>query len=134
MKNPRVFVIGIPLAIAILAVLVLLPPGDAPVDVQDGHPSSVSVSAGASTTEVVLPVEVSVARRGRLVKRVQTQGVVRARREVELIARVSGEVIAVFVRNGAFVPQGHLLIKLDDREYRLAYEKASTALLAAQIE
>ncbi|GEM_PF-6182486 len=100
MKNRNVLVVGIPLTIAILAVVFLFQTTDEFVDVQDKPPSSVAMKAGASSAEVVLPVEVSIARRGPLVRGVQTQGIVRAKREVKLIARVSGEVVAVFVRRG----------------------------------
>ncbi len=88
----------------------------------------------APPADVVFPVKVAAARRGVLIKRLNTSGIIRAKREVDLIARIGGEVVAVSVYNGKFVKQGELLVKLDDREHRVALEKAKAALLSSQIE
>ncbi len=88
----------------------------------------------ASDGEVAFPVSVSVAQRGALTKSISTNGTLRAKREVELIARIAGEVRSVSAFNGKFVQAGDILMRLDDREYKLAHEKASSALLAAQVE
>ena len=104
---------------------------------QSGEPQSDSATvqeAAPSDDEVRFPVSVSVARRGALAKSILSNGTLRARREVELLARVGGVVEGVYARNGPQVKAGAVVVKLDDREYRLAYEKASAALLAAQIE
>ncbi|MER3525318.1 MAG: hypothetical protein C4326_15060 [Ignavibacteria bacterium] len=84
--------------------------------------------------EIALPVRVSRAWRGTLTKSLTTNGTLRARREVDLVARVGGEVVGVYAHNGKHVRKGDVLVRIDDREYRLAFEKASAALLAAQIE
>jgi HlyD family secretion protein len=99
-----------------------------------GGVSSVPPTTTASDGEVIFPVSVSIAQRGALTKSISTNGTLRAKREVELIARVAGEVRRVNAFNGKFVRAGEILLRLDDREYRLAYEKASAALVAAQIE
>jgi membrane fusion protein (multidrug efflux system) len=98
------------------------------------QPAESSLRESPSGDDVAFPVSVAVARRGALIKSIATNGTLRAHREVELLARVAGEVVGVYVRNGQRVQAGEVLVKLDDREYRLAYEKASAALLAAQIE
>jgi multidrug resistance efflux pump len=85
-------------------------------------------------TDVVFPVVGSVAYKHDLIQRTRASGRLRARRELELVARVGGEVSAVYAHNGKYVREGDLIVKLDDREYRLAYEKARSSLLAAQIE
>ncbi|MDL1892024.1 efflux RND transporter periplasmic adaptor subunit [Sphingobacteriales bacterium CHB3] len=84
--------------------------------------------------DVHFPVTVAIAEKGSLAKSIATNGVLRARGEMELFARVGGDVVGVYAQNGKHVGKGDLLVKLDDREQRLAFEKASTALLAAQIE
>lgn len=96
--------------------------------------SEVTSPSGSNPGDVVFPVEVAVVRRGDLIKRLSTSGTIRAKREVEIIARVGGEIDSVSAFNGKYVRQGDLLVRLDDKEYRLAYEKASSLLLAAQIE
>lgn len=98
---------------------------------QAGPPSVERASASA---DVVFPVEVAIARRGNLIKSLRTSGIVRAKRNVEILSRVSGEIVSLSVRNGSYVKAGDLLLTLDDREYRLAFERASNGLLAAQIE
>jgi RND family efflux transporter MFP subunit len=98
------------------------------------QPAESSLRASPSSDDVAFPVSVTVARRGALIKSIATNGTLRAKREVELRARVDGEVRGVSAFNGKFVRAGGILLRLDDREYRLAYEKASAALLAAQIE
>jgi RND family efflux transporter MFP subunit len=69
-----------------------------------------------------------------LVKKLKTGGRVRAARETELIARVGGMIDAALVFNGKSVREGDTLVRLDDREYRAAFERASANLLSAQIE
>lgn len=125
--------IGLVLAGAMGALTFFLSPDDGRNEAVV-QPSSEMGGSGNELQDIVFPVEVAVARRGDLVKHLQTNGVVRANREAEIVARVNGEIVSVFARNGKFVKQGEVLVKLDDREHQLAYEKASTGLLAAQIE
>lgn len=96
--------------------------------------TSVSTTSGSNAGEVVFPVEVAIAHRGDLVKRLSTTGVIRANREVEIVARTAGEIVFVGAQNGEYVKQGDVLVKLNDREYQLAFDKASANLLSAQIE
>ncbi|MFH0991233.1 MAG: efflux RND transporter periplasmic adaptor subunit [bacterium] len=87
-----------------------------------------------STTEVIFPVDAALAHRGNLIKWLTATGTLRAKREAEIVARTSGEALQVEVHNGSFVRQGDLLMKLDEREKRISYDRAASALLAAQIE
>lgn len=97
-------------------------------------PASNSFSSSEFSSEVVFPVQTTIAHKGNLIKSLQTNGTLCAKREVEIIARVGGEITRVVAHNGVYVHSGEELVKLDDREYRLAYEKASNALLGAQID
>lgn len=127
------FAAGMLVVIALVTFWFLIFPSDnAPPPPAD--PSLVAPSETASPADVVFPVEVTRARLGTLTKRLTTSGIIRAKREVELIARIAGEIIAVSASNGKFVRQGELLVKLDDREHRVAFDKAKAALLSAQIE
>ncbi len=96
--------------------------------------SSTPANVTGADGDVVFPVSVSVVRRGALAKSILMNGTLRAKREVELVARIAGEVRSVHAFNGKFVRGGDALVRLDDREFKLAYEKASSALLAAQVE
>lgn len=87
-----------------------------------------------SSADVIFPVQTSSAFKGNLIKSVQANGILRAKREVEIVARVGGEITRVAISNGEYVHVGENLLKIDDREYGLAYERASNMLLGAQID
>lgn len=64
----------------------------------------------------------------------KTQGSVVAKRETDIVAQVSGQIIQVatgFV-NGQFIDRGEVLIKIDDRDYRAALVGAQSRLLEVQ--
>ena len=107
------------------AVLTLSRSTDGPVEVPGIVPES---------AEPVTDVKVAVAMRGDLVQTLDLGGSVRAARDVELIARVAGQIMVLRAFNGKYLRAGDLLIKTDDREYRTAFERASANLLGAQIE
>lgn len=79
-------------------------------------------------------VRVDVARMGNLTQRLTTSGIVRSMRDVEIQARVGGMITGLAVSNGSPVARGDTLLRLDGREYRVAYERARAGLLNAQIE
>ncbi len=67
---------------------------------------------------------------------VKTQGTIVPRREINLVAEVSGRVVEVaegFV-NGGFFNANELLVKLDDRDYRNALIIADTQVATAERE
>jgi RND family efflux transporter MFP subunit len=88
----------------------------------------------AHRQDIVFPVEVQVARRGDLVKRVNASGTIRAARELDIVFRIPGVIDTVTVANGSFVRRGDLLARLEQYEFRQAYRHARMALLSAQIE
>ncbi len=123
--------------VVVLAFLVwhyAIRPSDMPSQNSTAAQASSKENLSSSTADVVFPVSVSIARRGSFAKKTTTNGILRAKREVELVARIAGEIRSANAFNGKFVTKGDLLIKLDDRENRLALEKAASGLLSAQIE
>lgn len=75
----------------------------------------------AEASEVVLPVE--------------TQGTVTAKNETEIAPEVAGTVVWIsqsFAPGGAFQPS-EVLLRLDDRDYRLAYEQAQARVAQASV-
>ena len=84
--------------------------------------------------DIAFPVRVSIARRTTLVKGILTSGLSRPARRVELVSKVSGQVVAATAYDGKAVAKGELVAEIDKAEFRLAFERASSALLAAQIE
>lgn len=91
-------------------------------------------SLPGSRPEIVFPVTSFIARRADLVKCLATGGTLRAKQEVDVQSRVSGQVTIVSAFNGKFVQKGECLAVVDDREYLVALERARAALLNAQIE
>ena len=67
-----------------------------------------------------------------LENRITGTGVFKPRSSVTVIAQVAAEVEAVFCEDGQKVVEGALLVQLNDESYRLAYEQAKSALLAAE--
>jgi RND family efflux transporter MFP subunit len=59
-------------------------------------------------------------------------GVIRAERETQLAARMPARILDVTVREGDRVRPGQLLVRLDDREARAAWEVADAGVRAAQ--
>jgi membrane fusion protein (multidrug efflux system) len=53
---------------------------------------------------------------------------------VSVSPQVNGQVVQVFVRNGAKVKRGELLFRIDPQPYRVALEQAQAALAAAELQ
>jgi membrane fusion protein (multidrug efflux system) len=53
---------------------------------------------------------------------------------VSVSARVSGNIVAVHVKDNQHVPQGELLVAVDPRDYQIGLERAEAALQAAQAD
>jgi membrane fusion protein, multidrug efflux system len=53
---------------------------------------------------------------------------------VSVSPQVNGQVVQVFVRNGARVKRGDLLFRIDPQPYRVALEQADAALANAQLQ
>jgi RND family efflux transporter MFP subunit len=77
-----------------------------------------------STTVTTAPVV-----RAALVLPVKAEGSIRARHVSELKFERAGRITRVLVREGHRVRQGQLLVKLDERELRLALEEATSRYL-----
>jgi membrane fusion protein (multidrug efflux system) len=53
---------------------------------------------------------------------------------VSVSPQVNGQVVQVFVRNGAKVKRGDLLFRIDPQPYRVALEQAQASLAAAELQ
>jgi membrane fusion protein (multidrug efflux system) len=53
---------------------------------------------------------------------------------VSVSPQVNGQVVQVFVRNGARVKRGDILFRIDPQPYRVALEQAQAALAAARLQ
>lgn len=91
-------------------------------------------STESPISEAPLPVNAAPARRGEVVLRISATGLTHPKREVLIGPKVSGKIVTLAAVEGKAVRQGQLLLKLDDREYRLALAEARSALLDAQVQ
>src|SRR4051812_13253155 len=53
---------------------------------------------------------------------------------VSVSPQVNGQVVEVFVRNGARVKRGDILFRIDPQPYRVALEQAQAALASARLQ
>lgn len=79
-------------------------------------------------------VEATVSHRGELIIRVSASGQTEAIRQIVIIPKISGEIVALPIHEGKIVKQGAVLMKLDDREYQLSLNEARQKLLKARSE
>lgn len=86
------------------------------------------------TSEVIFPVKVEVAKKGDLIQWINTSGVAKPVQEIDIIPRVSGQVVNLNVYNGKFVRKDELILKIDDTEYKIALKQAEYNLLDARVE
>lgn len=94
-----------------------------------------AANASASAAEVApLRVEATPAQIGDLVMRLSATGLTRAQREITITPKAGGEIVLLPITEGQYVQKGALLMKLDDREVRLALAEAQDKLLGAQVE
>ncbi|TQV87613.1 efflux RND transporter periplasmic adaptor subunit [Aliikangiella coralliicola] len=89
-------------------------------------------------TEAIRPVSVYVerAKQSNVPLLVSTQGEVRARTEVALVAQVAGRIksISSEFTEGGIVTSGIALISIEDTDYKLALSQAQAAVAAAEVE
>ena len=88
----------------------------------------------AEATEAAVPVEVVEAATGWVARTLSTSSTVEAEQSAQVLAKVSGVVTEVAVREGGFVEKNQILAKVDDEEKKLALEKAVLTLKKAEAE
>lgn len=87
-----------------------------------------------SLGEVVFKVKAAKIKRKDLIITVNANGIVKANREISVVSNLSGIITELNVYEGKKVNKGDLLVKFDDREYKLALKEAEAALLDAKVE
>jgi membrane fusion protein (multidrug efflux system) len=79
-----------------------------------------------------LATDIALVKTGDLRQTLALSGALRAVNQVQLKARVGGDVRDVLVREGEAVKAGQVLVRMDDTEYRARLAQARGSLLAAQ--
>jgi len=90
-----------------------------------------STAAKSPKNEKRSSVEAAAVIRGDLVLPITAEGHVRARHEADIRSEVAGRVGALAVAEGERVRAGQLLLRLDDREYRVSLAESESAYLQA---
>lgn len=83
---------------------------------------------------VKVPVALAAVESRDLPERFNATGSLEARRNVELIARVTGQITHLAVEEGAWVGEGEVLVEIDDREQALLVEEARVRMVTAEQE
>jgi len=84
--------------------------------------------------EVPVIVNTATVKKGDLVKNIKTQGLAVCRRKQRFDAKVEGKVLFGIFENGKRVKKGQVILKIDERKYKLAFIKAEAALSKALTE
>ena len=109
------------------------PDGDDSATVDSARAAAQSTAASSAfATGVAVPVEGAAVARGTFVLWVNAEGQARPLREAPLNAEVTGPVIEVPVREGAFVQAGQVIARIDPSRYELDLKEAQGALEQAQ--
>lgn len=119
LRSPPVWLIILLLGSILIAALATLKPEPEPTAKPPASQAEVKVVVAANSTHRLT---------------VTTQGLVTPRREVQLVAQVSGQVVNLapsFV-DGGFVQPGEVLLQLEPRDYQLAIIQAQAQLAEAQ--
>jgi len=72
--------------------------------------------AVVSTTIPAIPVACFIAKDTSVNYQIETVGTLRANENVEIVSEINRKVVAIYMKEGAFVPAGALLFKLDDAD------------------
>jgi len=94
-----------------------------------GAPSGI----GGRQPAAAIPVEVASVERRMIASYIETNGILEAENEVDLVARTGGPVMELLAEEGMKVSRGQLLARLDDREIRTRLEIARVAEQEAKL-
>ncbi len=89
--------------------------------------------AAAATETAAVPVETAPVERRDISSYIETQGVLEAENEVDIVARVSAPIVELLVEEGMAVQRGQLLARLEEDELRAQLEIAKVALAEARL-
>ena len=117
---------GVALSLATVVSYVVIRQGDANAEAKD--------VLEASEAEKPVPVSTVEAVQGTVIRTLSTSSTLEAEQSAEILAKVSGVVVEVAVREGRYVEKGQILAKIDDEDKRLALEKAELTLKKAEAE
>jgi RND family efflux transporter MFP subunit len=74
-------------------------------------------AAAQPELSTAVPIQTTLVQRQQISEHLETNGVLEAENEVDIVARVSGPIVSLDVEEGMELRKGQLLARIDDREY-----------------
>ncbi|MCB0744905.1 MAG: efflux RND transporter periplasmic adaptor subunit, partial [Ignavibacteriae bacterium] len=71
--------------------------------------------------------------KGTLVQKITANGIVRADKELDVSANISGVISEINIYDGKYVNKNDILIRLDDREYQINLREAEERIIEAKV-
>lgn len=84
--------------------------------------------------DVVFTVKTKQVVKGDLIKSISANGLIKAYSELDMVSNITGYIDQIFIYEGKHVNKGDLLLKFDDKEYKIALGEAEVNLMNAKIE
>ena len=88
---------------------------------------------GGARPQAAVPVEVETATRRDISAYIETNGILEADNEVDIVSRMSGPIVTLRAEEGMLVTRGQLLARIDDQDVRSNVEIARVALEEARL-
>jgi membrane fusion protein (multidrug efflux system) len=116
--NKRIKTIVIALVILVLLLVIILPKI---ISSDKGDPTVM-----VSRRDAQVPVNAHIIKYEKLSEAVYTTGSILANEEVELRSEISGKIVQILFREGAYLNKGELLVKINDSELQAQLRKAAS--------
>lgn len=116
--NKRIKTIVISLVIIALLLILFLP--------KILSSAKIDSTAMVKGRDALIPVNARIVTYEKLSENVYTTGSILANEEVELRSEISGKIVQILFREGAYVNKGELLIKINDSELQAQLRKAAS--------
>lgn len=84
--------------------------------------------------EVVFNVKTKKIIKGDLIKSISANGLIKAYSELDMVSNITGYINEIYIYEGKQVNRGSLLLKFDDRDYKIAISEAEVNMMNAKIE
>lgn len=88
---------------------------------------------GGSQQAAAVPVEVAPVTRRDISSFIETNGIIEAENEVDIVSRLTGPIVTLRAEEGMLVSKGQLLARIDDQDLRSSVEIARVALEEARL-
>lgn len=127
--QPKIIFLIIGILALVVLVYALIPSKNLEEEVNDNS----EINYG-KLDDIVFPVKTKQVIKGDLIKLVSANGLIKANSELDVVSNIIGYIDQIYIYEGKQVNKGDLLLKFDDREYKIALSEAEVNLMNAKIE